>query len=221
VVDVRADVRLADIRGVRYVEHLVSRRLALTPTDPFVGRQWYLTQSRFYESWLTYPAFESVPVAVIDSGVDGSHPELAGRILEARSFVGGSARVDRLGHGTFVSGLIAAEVDNGIGIAGLAPSAQLLVAKVVTSARSIPIVAEARAIRWAVERGARVINMSLGDCATPRRAGTASRGSKQMRSRTPCRTALSSWLQSETPTKRQRPRGASRAIRRRCLTCSE
>jgi len=167
VVDVPPGVSLAGIRGVRYVESLRSRHLAFTPTDPLVPRQWYLVQSRFYEPWLTLPALERVPVAVIDSGVDASHPELAGKILAAESFVGGSARVDTLGHGTFVSGLIAAGVDNGIGIAGLAPSAELLVAKVVTNSRAIPIEAEAKAIRWAVESGARVINMSLGGIRDP------------------------------------------------------
>jgi hypothetical protein len=167
VTDVPPRVSLAGIEGIRYVEPLRSRHLAFTPTDPLVSRQWYLTQSRFYEPWLTLPALERVPVAVIDSGVDATHPELAGRILDARSFVGGSARVDALGHGTFVAGLIAAGVDNGIGIAGLAPSAELLVAKVVTPSRAIPIEAEANAIRWAVENGARVINMSLGGIRDP------------------------------------------------------
>jgi hypothetical protein len=158
---------LAQVRGVRYVEALRTRHLSLVPTDPFVSRQWYMTQSHFYESWITYPAFESVPVAVIDSGADLKHPELVGQWLDAESFVGGSPAIDSLGHGTFVSGLIAAGVDNGIGIAGLAPSAELLVAKVVTPSRTIPIEAEVRAIRWAVERGARVINMSLGGVRDP------------------------------------------------------
>jgi subtilisin family serine protease len=169
VVDVPDGVSLRGLRrlaGVRYVEPLVSRRLAMTPTDPLVSRQWYLTQSRFYESWVTLPALEPVPVAIVDSGIDATHPELQGRILGAKSFVGGSPKVDRLGHGTFVAGLIAAGVDNGIGIAGLAPSAELLVAKVV-SGRSIPIEAEAKAVRWAVENGARVINMSLGGVRDP------------------------------------------------------
>jgi subtilisin family serine protease len=167
VVDVPAGVSLSGIRGIRYVERAVTRRLALTPTDPLASKQWYLTQSRFYETWLTLPALEQVPVAVIDSGIEASHPELAGKVLDARSFVGGSARSDPLGHGTFVSGIIAAGLDNGIGIAGLAPSARLLVAKVVTSSRSIPVEAEAKAIRWAVDNGARVINMSLGGVRDP------------------------------------------------------
>jgi subtilisin family serine protease len=167
VVDLPTGASLAGIKGIRYVEPLVARHLALTPSDPLVTKQWYLTQSRFYESWLTLPALDRIPVAVIDSGVDAAHPELDKKILDAKSFVGGSARTDSLGHGTFVAGLIAAGMDNGIGIAGLAPSAELLVAKVVTGARSIPVEAEARAIRWAVENGARVINMSLGGLRDP------------------------------------------------------
>ncbi|MDH5281083.1 MAG: S8 family serine peptidase [Thermoleophilia bacterium] len=167
LVELPAGRALRGIRGIRYVEPLVTRRLALTPTDPLVSKQWYLTQSGFYASWLTLPAFEPIPVAVIDSGVDTGHPELARKVLGAKSFVGGSARQDTLGHGTFVAGLIAAGVDNGIGIAGLAPSAELLVAKVVTRSRAIPIEAEAKAIRWAVENGARVINMSLGGVRDP------------------------------------------------------
>ena len=167
VVDTPAGTSFTGISGIRYVEPVRSRQLALTPTDPFVSRQWYLAASHFYESWLTFPAFEQVPVAVIDSGVDAGHPELAGRIIGAKSFVGGSPDVDQFGHGTFVAGLIAAGVDNGIGIAGLAPSAQLLIAKVVTPSRTIPIDAEARAIRWAVDNGARVINMSLGGLRDP------------------------------------------------------
>jgi subtilisin family serine protease len=167
VVDLPSSRSLSGIRGIRYVEPLVARRLAMTPSDPLVSKQWYLTQSRFYEPWITLPALERIPVAVIDSGVDAGHPELQGKIIGSKSFVAGSPGTDTLGHGTFVAGLIAAGVGNGIGIAGLAPSAELLVAKVVTKSRAIPVEAEARAIRWAVESGARVINMSLGGVRDP------------------------------------------------------
>jgi subtilisin family serine protease len=171
LVDLPAGVSLRGIHGIRYVEPLVTRQLAFTPTDPLASKQWYLTYSGFYSSWITLPQFERIPVAVIDSGVDASHPDLAGQILDAESFVGGRCSVkscaDSLGHGTFVAGLIGAGVDNGVGIAGLAPSAQLLIAKVVTKSRAIPVEAEARAIRWAVDNGARVINMSLGGLRDP------------------------------------------------------
>ena len=172
VVDLPEGVSLRGIRGIRYVEPLVTRQLAFTPTDPLASKQWYLNYSGFYQPWVTLPAFEPIPVAVIDSGVDAGHPDLvtlggASKILDAKSFVGGSARVDTFGHGTFVAGLIGAGLDNGVGIAGLAPSSQLLIAKVVTKARTIPVEAEAKAIRWAVDNGARVINMSLGGVRDP------------------------------------------------------
>ncbi len=89
VVELSSPAVLSGIRGVRYVEPLVTRRLAMTPTDPLVSKQWYLTQSRFYEPWITLPALERIPVAVIDSGVDAGHPELAGKIIGSKSFVGG------------------------------------------------------------------------------------------------------------------------------------
>ena len=152
------------------MERLVNRRrLAFTPDDPLLARQWHLPANRAFDFWATSPALPTVPVAVIDSGVDKTHPEFAGKIIGGKSFVGGSPYLDREGHGTFVAGLIAATVGNAEGIAGMAPSAQLLVAKVVnpTFPDEIDVVAEAKAIRWAVNEGARVINISLGGVRDP------------------------------------------------------
>ena len=146
---------------------------AFSPNDPFVPRQWYLTEDRAFDAFAELPALPTVRVAVIDSGIDRSHPDLARRVVAARSFVGGTAN-DVDGHGTFVAGEIAAAVDNGRGIAGLAPSARLVIAKVVRDDGSVAPRAEARAIRWAVKEGARVINISLGglrDPADPRHSG--------------------------------------------------
>ena len=148
---------------------VIAPAAAFTPSDPLAPRQWYLFANHTYDAWAQPPTLQPVKIAVIDSGVDGSHPELVKRIVAAKSFVGGKATVDTQGHGTFVAGLIAAEVGDGIGIAGLFPSAQLIVAKVVTAQRTIPVGAEARAIRWAVDQGARVINMSLGGVRDPLR----------------------------------------------------
>jgi subtilisin family serine protease len=86
----------------------------------------------------------------------------------ARSFVGDTGMTDRVGHGTFVAGEIAAALNNSQGIAGIAFPAELLVAKVVRPDRSISLEAEAQAIRWAVDRGARVLNLSLGGLRDPR-----------------------------------------------------
>ena len=140
---------------------------AFTPTDPFVPRQWYLAANHTYDTWPEPPTFAPVRIAILDSGIDGGHPELAARVVGAKSFVGGSPRVDKEGHGTFVAGVIAAEVNDGVGIAGSFPAAELLIAKIGTANGTIPEHAEARAIRWAVDQHARVINMSLGGVRDP------------------------------------------------------
>lgn len=166
IAEVRDPAVLREIRGVRYVERLTRRTTAFTPNDPLVGRQWYLDRVRAYDAWPALPPLPAVRVAVIDSGADLGHPDLRGRVAAARSFVGGTAH-DASGHGTIVAGIIAAEVENAVGIAGLAPSAELLVAKVVGSDETISVEAEVRAIRWAIANGARVINMSLGGVRHP------------------------------------------------------
>jgi thermitase len=139
---------------------------AFTPNDPLLPRQWYAPQDRAFDAFNVLPFLPVVRVAVIDSGADVTHPDLRGQIVAARSFVGG-APADDQGHGTFVAGEIAAAVDDGHGIAGLAPAARLLVAKVVRPDGSVSTRAEARAIRWAVKLGARVINVSLGGLRDP------------------------------------------------------
>ncbi len=169
-VDSRAVHRLARLRGVSYAERLdrTARRLAFTPNDPLAARQWYLFKSNAFLFWPQLPTtLPGVKIAIVDSGIDGKHPEFAHRIAYARSFVGGSALVDHQGHGTFVAGEIAAATGNGVGIAGIAFPAQLVVAKVVRSDRTIPLEAEAKAIRWAADKGARVINLSLSGVRDP------------------------------------------------------
>lgn len=170
VIDVRDGSRLAAVPGVAWVERLrPHRRLAFVPSDPLVPRQWYLSADRAFDFWSVLPRPPSLPgvrVAVIDSGIDAGHPDFKGRIAAARSFVGASVD-DTDGHGTFVAGVIAAALDDNVGIAGMAFPAQLLVAKVVGRDGTISPDSEARAIRWAIANGARVINMSIGGLRDP------------------------------------------------------
>lgn len=167
--DVDAAVEaLRAIPGVEFVEPIVrSRSLAFTPNDPLAGAQWHLNAIHAFDRWPEPPALSPVRVAVIDSGIDGEHPEFAGRIAEQATFVGSAPDEDSIGHGTFVAGEIAALVNNAVGIAGVGLPVQLLVAKVVGADGDISLEAEAKAIRWAVDRGAQVINLSLGGKRAP------------------------------------------------------
>jgi Subtilase family len=135
--------------------------------EPLAANQWYLDNDRAWTFWPIEPELYPISVAVIDSGIDGTHPEFLRRVVAAKSFVGGSPYRDDQGHGTFVAGEIAASPFNAQGIAGMAFNARLMIAKVVDADGSVPLKAEVAAIRWAVDNGARVINLSLGGVRDP------------------------------------------------------
>ena len=105
-----------------------------------------------------------VHVAIIDSGVDDTHPDLAQAVQARANFVDGQAWIAEL-HGTAVAGLVAARADNGIGIVGIAPDAQLFALRacweVSASQTLCNSLSLAKALSFAIERRAEVINMSL------------------------------------------------------------
>lgn len=106
---------------------------------------------------------EGVVVGVVDSGIATRHPELTAALAESKDFTGSAAGVaDELGHGTHVAGIIAAAQD-GRGVVGVAPRCRLLNAKVVSGRDdTIPAVRVAEAVTWCFDRGADLVNLSLG-----------------------------------------------------------
>ena len=139
---------------------------AFTPSNSYYAKQWYLAQDHAFDAWPQPPTLAPVKIAIIDSGVDCSLPDLQQRIVLKRSFVGGNACTDNEGHGTIVAGEIAGELDTA-GVVGLAWTSELIVAKVVAPDGTIPLKAEAAGIRWAVKQGAQVVNLSLGGVRDP------------------------------------------------------
>ncbi|MCW2921768.1 MAG: Subtilisin-like peptidase [Thermoleophilia bacterium] len=131
-----------------------------------LGEQWALSQPSDQdvdglEAWQVGTGVGAI-VAVIDTGVDATHPDLAGRVLEGKDFSGAGtgANVDRVGHGTNVASIIAA---NGATMAGIAPDARILPLKVFRdSAGGFSMAGYVSAIRYAADNGADVINISLG-----------------------------------------------------------
>jgi serine protease len=145
---------------------------AQTAGDPLATTQYGLTQSRFTEAW-TRSTGSGVIIAIVDTGIDGTHPDLAGKLVAGKSFLTGDPSTsDPNGHGTHVAGIAAAATGNGIGIAGGAPDARLMPIRVLNSLGSGSDDTIAAGIRWAADNGARVINLSLGE------SGFASRLSK-------------------------------------------
>ena len=122
--------------------------------------EWWAIRENLPQAWsITHG--DGARVAVIDSGVDASHPDLAGKIAYVHDIDDergeGSAIVDRSGHGTSVAGLACASADNGVGLAGAGYDCQLLIEK-----SDLTDASEARAIRDATNHGAQAINMSFG-----------------------------------------------------------
>lgn len=101
--------------------------------------------------------------AVLDSGVDGGHPDLQGRLVPGTSFAqSGTGTTDETGHGTGVSGLIGAATNNGIGLAGVTWSGKTVLPVKVFNTGGITTDALTQGLNYAVKQGAKVINMSLG-----------------------------------------------------------
>nr|WP_258545015.1 type VII secretion-associated serine protease mycosin [Micromonospora provocatoris] len=133
-------------------------------TDQVRDEQWQLEELRAKTAWRTSTG-RGVVVAVIDSGVDGTHPDLAGQVLPGLDLVtpDGSDGPDPVGHGTTVAGLIAGRADDDRGVLGLAPDAKILPVRVLDAEnRYDDALIIARAVRWAVDNGAQVVNLSLG-----------------------------------------------------------
>jgi subtilisin family serine protease len=159
-------LRVALLGAVAAALVAASSAAAFTPTNAYYGKQWYLGQDNAFDAWTSPPTLDPVKVAIIDSGVECSLPDFKGQIAMAKSFVGGSACMDTQGHGTIVAGEIDGAL-NSAGVVGLAYGSQLLVAKVVAADGTIPLKAEAAGIEWAVDQGARVVNLSFGAVRDP------------------------------------------------------
>jgi len=132
--------------------------------DALEGSQWALGTLGAAEAWTRSTGAGTV-IAVVDTGVEASHVDLAGRVLVGRTFLNqgseSAGAVDEHGHGTHVAG-IAAAGRNGTGIVGLAPDAQILPVRALGANGSGWLSDVASAVVWATDNGADVVNLSLG-----------------------------------------------------------
>ncbi len=145
-------------------DFVVSVAFAIPPNDPDYDRQWALPHIQAEQVWREMGDLQPITVAVIDTGVCMSHEDLEGRVLS-----GGYDFVDNdddpedvFGHGCSVAGIIAANTDNAIGIAGFAPNSSILPVRVLGPSGSGSMADVAAGIVYAADNGADIINLSLG-----------------------------------------------------------
>lgn len=161
--ELRADPAVEYAEPSYRVQLLVEGEVAAVDVnDPMSGGQYSLDRMRVRDAWSLTTGGSGV-IAVLDTGVQQDHPDLAGRVLAGRDFVNNDWNAaDDNGHGTWVAGIIAGKPNDGYGIAGISWSDTILPVKIMNSSGTGSTSALINGIIWAADNGATVINMSVG-----------------------------------------------------------
>lgn len=158
----------AESAGLNYV-----RQAALVPNDTYYPQQWALGQINASSAWDITTGSSNIIVAVVDTGFDLSHPDRPQNLIRGADYVldiTGKTLVtgDPQGHGTHVAGIVAANMNNGIGVAGIAPSVSLMAIRVLDEVGSGNTYSTSLGITYAVDHGAKIVSLSLsGDGESP------------------------------------------------------
>jgi thermitase len=160
--------------NVEYAELNGIATISLDPNDPYDNsssyasskhgdvNQWARGKIQAYDAWNRTTGSSSVKVAILDTGIDNSHPDLPAAVAQ-KDFVNNDTNAeDDNGHGTHVAGTIGASTNNTTGVAGTNWSVDLMAVKVLNANGSGSYANIANGIIWAANNGAKVINLSLG-----------------------------------------------------------
>lgn len=153
---------LAHLRAapnVAFAEPDATAEAADVPDDPSFSLQWGMNKIKAPDAWTTNTGSPSVKVAVLDTGVSLSHPDLQGKIVASRNFSSSSTLDDVNGHGSHVAGIAAAATNNAVGVAGVGYSVDIMNVKVLGDSGSGLYSNMCSGITWAADNGADVINL--------------------------------------------------------------
>lgn len=149
------------------------------PNDPLIALCWGLNNTGqsggtvdadidAFEAWDVFTGSDNVIAAILDTGVDGNHQEFVGRMLAGwNTYSNNGNTSDGNGHGTHTCGTTTAKGNNSLGVAGVSHSAAILPVKVLSDAGGGTWESVANGFTWAVDHGARVLNVSLGGGQPP------------------------------------------------------
>ena len=134
-----------------------------TPNDPHFDDQWAHVRMRSPQAWDFTTGSATTVVAILDSGVDLGHPDLAGKLVAGYDFVDSDSNpMDLNGHGTHVAGIAAASTNNGVGVAGMDWNARIMPVRVLNTEGGGFSSDITDGINWATSQGAKILNLSLG-----------------------------------------------------------
>ena len=153
-----------DCAGVLYLEpNFLLQATDTIPNDPDWGLQYGLINVRAPQGWDLSTGSSSVTIAIVDTGIDLNHLDLAGKLVAGYDFVNNDIDPqDDNGHGTHVAGIAAASSNNALGIAGVSWGARIMPVKVLNASGGGTYADTVTGVIWAVDHGAQVINLSLG-----------------------------------------------------------
>ena len=146
---------------IKFAELDRERPPALSPNDPTYPSEWHEAMIRAPAAW-DYSTGQGVTIAILDSGVDSTHPDLTNALVPGWNFFDGNSNTsDVYGHGTKVAGAAAASGNNGVGVAGVAWNSKIMPIRVTDTSGSAYDSMLVQGLTWAADHGARVANMSF------------------------------------------------------------
>jgi thermitase len=172
IVDLPAGVSEADVADqLAHHPHLkfaeLDRRVpaAAVPNDPYMGSEWHLNQIGVPAA-LDVAQGAGVTIAVLDTGVDCTHPDLAANCVAGWNFYDNNSNTtDVNGHGTTVAGAAAAATNNGVGVASVAGKARIMPIRIADPSAYASWSTVAQGITYAADHGARIANLSYSNMA--------------------------------------------------------